>query len=407
MQCVMARRKPTNPPATPFAAQSGVDAEAGVGAGLGAGKGAGPGGGNGWGEGDRGREARPRAALLELAQAPARALEGVLTIRVDGVPDLLRLAPGLDLVLIRCDGVSDADELRGALEACASEGQGLSTIVWADRATVELARTCLRAGVMDIVLGDATQRELCAAIEGAAIATRAVRKRLEGDRRRARKLRELSRGVARTRRELQRQLGAVCGDLSGGYRTLAGNFKMVQLASELETLLRQELDAESLLRTTLEFLLRKVGTVNASIFLPGDCGDFRLGAYVNYDCPRDAAQEMLEELAGVLAPSFGPMPGTHVLADAGAAEPIARSEVLWLRDATACIHSAYDAGECKAIVCVFRDKRQPFGDSTARLIGIIGELFCQQLVRIARTSNRHLADKPWRERCDDERGQAA
>lgn len=381
----MARRKPTNLSAGSPAGQQGVEpADAG-----------------------RARESCHRAALLELVEAPARALEGVVTIRTQGLAELLRLAAGVDVVLIRCDGASDADELRGVLEACAHAAPGLAIIVWADRASVDLARTCLRAGVKDMLLGDATQRELLGAIDAGALATRTARRRLEGDRRRARKLRDLSRGMARTRRELQRQLGTVCGDLSGGYRTLAGNFRIVQLASELETLLRQELDTESLLRTTLEFLLRKVGTVNASIFLPGDCGDFRLGAYVNYDCPRDAAQEMLEELAGVLAPAFGPTPGTHVLQDAGAAEAIAKSEVLWLRDSTACVHSAYDGGECKAIVCVFRDKRQPFGEGTSRLIGIIGELFCQQLVRIARTSNRHLADKPWRERCDDERGQAA
>ena len=76
--------------------------------------------------------------------------------------------------------------------------------------------------------------------------------------------------------------------------------KNIALASELNTIFRQELDLESLLRTVLEYTLRKVGSTNAAIFLPSSTGDFTLGAYVNYDCPRDTAETLLDHLADIL-----------------------------------------------------------------------------------------------------------
>ena len=54
----------------------------------------------------------------------------------------------------------------------------------------------------------------------------------------------------------------------------------------------------------LEFTLSKIGSTNAAIFLPTSSGDYSLGAYVNYDIPRDGIEIMLDQLADVLAPNF-------------------------------------------------------------------------------------------------------
>ena len=72
---------------------------------------------------------------------------------------------------------------------------------------------------------------------------------------------------------------------------------MVTLASEFNSLIRQELDLESLLRVSVEFILGKSGPTNAAVFLPAASGDYSLGAYVNYDCPKDSAEVLMDQLA--------------------------------------------------------------------------------------------------------------
>src|SRR6185436_11876429 len=82
----------------------------------------------------------------------------------------------------------------------------------------------------------------------------------------------------------------------------SGQVLELSIASEFNGLIRQELDVESLLRTALEFILAKTGPTNAAVFLPATSGDFSLGAYVNYDCPKDTADVLLDHLAVVIAP---------------------------------------------------------------------------------------------------------
>ena len=45
------------------------------------------------------------------------------------------------------------------------------------------------------------------------------------------------------------------------------------IVTEFGGLIRQELDIESLLRTTLEFVLGRCGPTNAAVFLPTTSGD--------------------------------------------------------------------------------------------------------------------------------------
>ncbi|HYF15677.1 MAG TPA: GAF domain-containing protein [Phycisphaerales bacterium] len=225
----------------------------------------------------------------------------------------------------------------------------------------------------------------------------------------AERLRAVSkRGRASARdRALCEQLSGACGQLAAASRELADRMEMMRTASELETLLRQELDAEALLRTTLEFLLRRVGNTNAAIFLPDSAGDFSLGAYVNYDCPRDSAQGMFDDLCGVLAPAIAGAEGRRVIADAGAFRPIADAGLTWMRDATIAATVSHGDGECRAITCVFRDKRHPWDDRSVALLSIIGGLFAQQFERAKRTSGRHLPGGHWHLSDDEDRGMAA
>src|SRR5205807_1368176 len=115
------------------------------------------------------------------------------------------------------------------------------------------------------------------------------------------------------RHEITKQVSSMCGDLTNAYQDLSDQVTLLSTASEFNSLIRQELDVESLLRTALEFILAKTGPTNAAVFLPATSCDFSLGAYVNYDCPKEAADTLLESLAGIIAPKMEHEAGLKIL----------------------------------------------------------------------------------------------
>ena len=89
------------------------------------------------------------------------------------------------------------------------------------------------------------------------------------------------------------QVDSLCNDLVHAYQELTDQISHVTAVTEFAAVIRQELDVEELLRTTLEYLLRKLGPTNAAIFLPAAGDEFTLGAYINYDCTKEAGNFLL------------------------------------------------------------------------------------------------------------------
>jgi len=361
---------------------------------------------------------RAAGALMLLGEpagaGPARtalsgACEAVIVLRKHA--ELLEASATCD-VLVLC-AAGDCPQLRETLESLHRQRPGVACVVWCDKPTIELASICLQLGAVDLI-DNASPLDASARLAKAIKRTRQWRasRRLRATR--AKELRDTSKQLAALQGELEKQVGVVAGQLAGSFRDVAGQLKYVAVATELETLLRQELEVEPLLRTTLEFLLRKVGAVNAAIFMPDDSGDYSLGAYVNYDFPRESAQATLEELGSAIAPVFEGQGGLHVIEDAGAM-PVREDVDLgsvggpamgWLRDATLAVFACKDkSDDCTALIGIFRDKRTQFDAQSLRLFTIIGEHFGQQLARLVATTNRaakHNRDTTW-----DARGEAA
>ncbi|MBL4809904.1 MAG: response regulator, partial [Phycisphaerales bacterium] len=151
----------------------------------------------------------------------------------------------------------------------------------------------MRAGACDLIpmggKGTDTMRRIVEAVERA---QRVRRRDARVDR-----LKKLCSKLNNAREEVSGQIGGLCTDLTEAYKDLTQQFGDVKVTSELETLLRQELDIESLLRTLLEFTLSKIGPTNAAVFMPTSGGDYSVGAYVNYDIARETAEIMLDQLA--------------------------------------------------------------------------------------------------------------
>jgi hypothetical protein len=276
----------------------------------------------------------------------------------------------------------------------------ISCILAGEEPDLELATAVMRAGGVDLIGPSATRERLEQSLALGVRRSRAIRAGELRQQRRTGKLRSACRELERSRRELLGQFGNVCSDVSAGYRAISDQIKHVSLAAELNAILRQELELESLLRTVLEYLLKKIGSTNAAIFLPSTSGDYTLGAYVNYDCPKDSAESLLDHMAGAVAPAFEEREDIALMRGLGQLRRGLDTDQRvggadWLEDSTIAAFSCRQEGECMGVVVLFRDRRNPFSPAMVHTLKIIRELFGKQLARVIKTHHRHLPNHQW------------
>jgi DNA-binding response OmpR family regulator len=295
----------------------------------------------------------------------------------------------VDLVVIdRAVGAAEWFEL---CRTCTGGEPGVVAIVVADRPTFEDAVRAMRAGAVDLVRTDISSAALFEHVNAGLDRARHLRKR----ERRALRLRGLCLRLNAARQEVSQHVGELCSDLVEAYQDLSGQIEHIGLASELNSLLRQELDLESLLRTSLEYMLSKVGSTNAAVFLPSSTGEFSLGAYVNYDRAKDETEVMLDHLAAVLAPRFEHETESVWMQDAAAAAHWLEEESHWLEDCQTLVVPCHEAGECLAVLVAFRDGRTPFTAEDHRTVEVLGTLFGRQLARVISIHHRHTPQDKW------------
>jgi len=265
----------------------------------------------------------------------------------------------------------------------------LAVVMLSARPTLDEAVRAMKIGCVDFAPCSASGSDLDGVIAGAS--TQAAARRAE--QRRVRGLEDLCRSLNTARQEVTRHVGSLCDDLVNAYQDLSDQLDTVTLASEFDAIIRQELDIEELLRTVLEFVLAKVGPLNAGIFLPSTSGDYTLGAYINYDCDKDTAEVMLDHLADTLPHAFEGEAGVFVLDDDAEIEERIGSESHWLGGRSVLVFSCIDDDETLGVVTLFR--RDPFTADQVAVFRTIAELFARQLSRVVRTHHRHLPRDQW------------
>jgi hypothetical protein len=234
-------------------------------------------------------------------------------------------------------------------------------------------------------------------VELSIIAAR-LRKRVREQRDQSRRLSRLRRRCGKleaSRRELLRQIGGLCDGVMTTYQSVAKGMKLNTLAAEFETIIRQDLDIEGLLRTTLEYSLRKIGSTNGAIFLPNSCGDFTLGAYVNFDLPRDTAETLIGQLADTLAPGCEQCRQVVIASHACQLGIQSIDPDHWVGDQAITVQACWQDNECIAVVAFFRDPKTPFAEDLRATIAMIGDTFGRQLARVVRTHHRHKPKEQW------------
>lgn len=156
-----------------------------------------------------------------------------------------------------------------------------------------------------------------------------------------------------------------------------------------------ELDVETLLRSVLEFILAKLGPTNAAVFLPSTTGDYSLGAYVNYSCPKETAEVLLDHLANVAAPRLEQNEGIISMNTPASVERHLGESCGWIEDCQVVSFTCREQGECLAVFMLFRERGKPIEDRHMDTLAMISRRFAGQLARVIRIHHRHLPRDKW------------
>lgn len=285
---------------------------------------------------------------------------------------------------------TDGNGLELVRELSGAEGAA-RCIVASASGEIDAAVEAMRSGAIDFLLKPFQPAETLGRVQAAVDLVR----RLRQQQRRVERLQKMCRRLNTAREEVSKQVDVLCNDLVTAYQDLADQMTSVTLASEFSALVRQELDVESLLRTTLEYLLQKTGPTNAAVFLPTGHHDYNLGAYVNYDVPKETADVLLDHLADVIAPRFEHERSVlRFTTDQELAERLGDGAA-WLHDSGVVVFACHHEGECLAIVALFRERSAAYTDELLGQLAVMRDVFGEQLARVVRIHHRHLPKHDW------------
>ena len=299
------------------------------------------------------------------------------------------------------------------IDPCLPDGSGIKlaqeidrmrsrtqTILITGEPSLNWAIEAFRAGASDIIAKPINPQELNERV----LVARNRRKNNHQQERRIQRLRRVCKRLNGVRQEVTQQVDVLCNDLVAAYQELACQMQQAMKTSEYASLVKTELDLESLLRTTLEYLLEKYGPCNVAIFLPSTPGEYELGGYVNYDCTMDSADMMLQHMADVIAPLVAKHNAPIHLTDNQMLTDWIGDDFIYLTDnhVIACpcrcdssqMHDAQNTSgsgdKSFASIVLFRDSLQPFDTDLVETLGAIGSLFSVALEKVIRIHHRHL-----------------
>ncbi len=148
----------------------------------------------------------------------------------------------------------------------------------------ELYLEAWRAGAADMLLAPLKSADVERSFNNVA----ARRASIEKLGKRNIRLRQVCKQLNKARHEISQQVDLLCNDLVRAYQEMAQQLNVTQQTGEYAQALGDEIEVEGLLRKTMEWILQKVGPVNAAVYLPDPDRSFALGAYLNLDTAADA-----------------------------------------------------------------------------------------------------------------------
>ncbi len=293
-----------------------------------------------------------------------------------------------DVILLAAREPADLDDAALRLREARISGR---LVVVAATNDFQLAVQAMRLGAIDCLTTPLEKADLRVRLFDAVHHAQSDRRQQE----RFDQLKRICKRMNTTRIDVTNQVDSLCNDLVHAYQELTVQISHVTAVAEFAAVIRQELDVEELLRTTLEYLLRKLGPTNAAIFLPAAGDDFTLGAYINYNCSKDAGQFLLEHLADVIAPIMVEETDLIEFIDEQSLTDWMGEDAAFLADSHVLTFSCLHEGECLAIFMLWRDITTPFAPDLVKMLRALSAVFTRQLAHVIHVHHRHLPNDQW------------
>ncbi len=326
------------------------------------------------------------------ATAAQRAVAGT-GVLIASAADLAEAAQRPDLgqcdaVLLAARSVTDIEDAAFRLREARAAA---SLVVLCATGDFQLAVQAMRQGAVDCLTSPLDEADLRVRLLEAVARCQRQRQQQE----RFDQLKRICKRMNTTRIDVTNQVDSLCNDLVHAYQELTDQISNVTAVTEFAAVIRQELDVEELLRTTLEYLLRKLGPTNAAVFLPSAGDDFTLGAYINYDCSKDTGNFLLEHLADVITPLMLEERELLEFIDNTSLTDWMGDDAAFLVDSHLLTFACQHDGECIAIFMLWRDVNAPFAADHVKMLRSLSAVFTRQLAHVIHVHHRHLPDDEW------------
>jgi response regulator of citrate/malate metabolism len=241
---------------------------------------------------------------------------------------------------------------------------------------VKRSEVCLdawRAGASDMLLAPIQAGDVQRTLNG--VAER--RNHIEKLTKRNVRLRQVCKQLNKARHEIGQQVDLLCNDLVRAYQEMAQQLNVTQITAEFAQALDEEIEVEGILRKTMEWVLRKVGPINAAVYLPDTERQFALGAYLNLDTEADA---LLISDIGETIVKRADTPGNVVAIDDDLAiEQLFGAEGERLKNRSWLSVGCFARRECLAVIVIFRNQGQSIDASTRTMIEAIAPVLGERI----------------------------
>ena len=248
----------------------------------------------------------------------------------------------------------------------------------------EVCLRAWRAGATDILLGKADVQEVQACL------ARAQQRRVHRDQAAARnlRLRSVCRSLNKARHEISQQVNLLCHDLVRAYQELAEQLNQTQVCGEFAAMVGQEVEIENVMRRSMEWLLKKLGPVNAAVFLPDSERNYSLGAYLNFDT---SAESMLIDVVAQTVVAQAAEGTTALLVeDDQQIKDLFGNDANMLAGRSWLACGAYYQNECLGVLVVFRNQGEAIDTQWAGMLESVAPALAEQIARSIRIYQRGL-----------------
>ncbi len=182
-------------------------------------------------------------------------------------------------------------------------------------------------------------------------------------------------------------------ELANAHCETQKKLQQVAIGAEFQTLVSQELEVESMLRTALEYMLTRIGATNAAVYLREGSVDWGIGAYINFDRQSEQFQSLIDTIGPAVCPTVANEETTNRYTNG---ETFANNMDLDQIDFSGneiVTCSCFYEDRCMAVIVLFRDETRKFDNEVMNTIETIQTIFGKQLGTILKIHRR--AESHW------------